>query len=106
MKRKIIYANALVFAIVLYFFLIVNSTATNAKKQERDQQWEYKIYKATDTDIATNKTEEEFNKLAMEGWEFVETIVSGERAGTGKFDPKFFGPLHATTCVLFKRIKN
>jgi hypothetical protein len=115
MKRQLIYAIALAFAVVVGFVLLGNYPSAQAQKPDKAQRWEYKIYKPTDVDFANNKAEGEFNKLAAEGWEFVETIVSGARAGLAEpgrvgalpgagaiVDPP---ALHGITCVLFKCLK-
>jgi hypothetical protein len=71
---------------------------------DKVRQWEYKIYRPTDADFVNGQAEAAFNKLAAEGWEFVETIVSRAPLPqnlAGQPDRS----LQATTCVLFKRVK-
>ena len=103
MNRKIVGVFALVFAFVLGFVLLANQPAAQGQKPEKAPQWEYKIYKATDADLAGNKVDAEFNKFATEGWEFVKTLVSRvHQPGPVAGGPS---PLAGTTCVLFKRLK-
>lgn len=98
MNRQLLFAITLVLAVVLGFVFLGNHPAAEAQKPDKAQQWEYKIYQPTDADFATNKAEGEFNKLATEGWEFVETIVSRRRQKEG------FAPVDIS-CVLFRRLK-
>jgi hypothetical protein len=75
------------------------------KMPDKVRQWEYKIYSPTDADFANGQAEATFNRLAAEGWDFVQTIVSRPPLPqnlAGQPDRS----LQATTCVLFKRVKN
>jgi hypothetical protein len=67
---------ALACALVVGFAWLGGHPAAQGQKPEKVQQWEYKIYNPTDADFANDKAEAAFNKLAAEGWEFVDTIVS------------------------------
>ena len=104
MKRKVAGAIALAFALVSGHVLLGIQPAAQGQKPEKAQQWEYKIYKATDDDFAKDKAEKEFNKLASEGWEFVQVVVSRGPPQPGPA-PVIPPVLHGTTCVLFKRAK-
>jgi hypothetical protein len=104
MHRKVVGVLALVLAVVGGILFLANQPAAQGQKPDRAQQWEYKIYKPTDADLASGQAEAEFNKLAGEGWEFVDTIVTRMKhegaplAGAAS-------PITGTTCVLFKRVK-
>ena len=75
-------------------------TTVQGPKPEKAQQWEYKILTVIDLDFSSNKAEEQFNKLAADGWEFSQILVSRGPGTVGAGQP-----LSNTTCFLFKRAK-
>jgi hypothetical protein len=104
MNRNVLSAVALAAVLVLGFVWLGAQPAAQGQKPEKVQQWEYKILRPTDAEFANGQAEAVFNKLAADGWEFVEPIVSRAPLPqnlAGHPDRS----LQATTCVLFKRVK-
>jgi hypothetical protein len=104
MNRNISAAMGIVVVIAFGFAFLGTQPAAQGQKPDQHPRWEYKIYKPTDGDFATNIAETEFNKLAADGWIFVETIVSRVPQPPNQAAPPDRS-LERTTCVLFKRIK-
>src|SRR5438046_2285133 len=76
MNRKVPTVVALAVVLVLGLVWLGGQPEAQGQKPEKAQPWEYKIYRPTDAEFANGQAEAAFNKLAAEGWEFVETLVS------------------------------
>ncbi len=104
MNRTCVSVICLTVAIVLSAVLYLPQPAVHAENNAKPKQWEYKIYRTTDSDFASGKTEAEVNRFASEGWEFVETMLSRPPQTETVASP-LDRSLASTTCLLFKREK-